>query len=79
MASDKDLACDLCLSLAGRIATTKVRIYNIIRDVGYGKLSADRALHQFIEDYHELGRTLDAMHELADKINELVVTEKSDE
>jgi len=74
MASDKDLAFDFCLNLAGRVATTKVRLYNIIRDVGYGKLSADRALHQLIEDYHELGRTVDSMHDLADKIDELAVT-----
>lgn len=27
-----------------------VRIYNIIREVGQGKLTADNALHQLVED-----------------------------
>ena len=31
-----------------------IRIYNIIREVGRGELTADNALHQLVEDYHEL-------------------------
>lgn len=71
MMTDKERAFDTCLKLVGRIECTKVRIYNIIRDVGYGKLSADRALHQLVEDYHQLGVTAQAMSELADHIDEL--------
>lgn len=69
--TEKERAFDTCLRLVGRIETTKVRIYNIIRNVGYGKLSADRALHQLVEDYHQLGVTAQAMSELADRIHEL--------
>ena len=36
-----------CATVASCIA---VRLYNIIRDVGHGNLTADNALHQLIED-----------------------------
>lgn len=45
-----------CLSLKGRAHTAATRIYNIIRSVGSGDLTADNALHQLVEDYAELHR-----------------------
>lgn len=45
---------DECLKISGRVSCSAVRIYDLIREVGSGKLSADNALHQLVEDYHEL-------------------------
>lgn len=35
---------------AGIAHTISVRIYDIIREVGHGELTADNALHKLIED-----------------------------
>lgn len=43
-------------SFASTAHTVANRIYNIIRAVGHGELSADNALHQLVEDYHTLGQ-----------------------
>ena len=51
--NEKDIV-DECLSLASKASCTAVRIYNIIREVGRGELTADNALHQLVEDYHDL-------------------------
>ena len=42
------------IHLSSRVNTSAMRIYNMIREVGYGKLTADNALHQLIEEYHNL-------------------------
>ena len=48
-------AVDMCLSLASRVQCAKVRIYNLIREVGRGETTADNALHCLVEDYKNLG------------------------
>lgn len=45
---------DECLKISSYASTSAVRIYNLIRKVGCGELTADHALHQMIEDYHNL-------------------------
>ena len=57
---------DTCLRLAGRASCSAVRIYNLIREVGRGELSADNALHQLVEDYHDLRILRDDIRHLAD-------------
>ena len=52
-----------CATVASCIA---VRLYNIIRDVGHGNLTADNALHQLVEDMKnasELSKSLLVMSE----------------
>ena len=39
---------DECLNLSCKTSTVAVKIYNLIREVGHKKLSADNALHQLI-------------------------------
>ena len=56
---------DECLKFSSRASCTAVRIYNIIREVGYGKLSADNALHQLVEDYHDLHRLSEDIRDIA--------------
>lgn len=51
---------------AGIAHTISVRIYNIIREVGHGELTADNALHKLVEDIknaRELGNDLLEMSE----------------
>lgn len=43
-----------CIGFSGRAHCTEVRLYNLIRQVGRGQITADNALHQIMEDYHEL-------------------------
>lgn len=45
-----------------------VRMYNIIREVGYGKLSADNALHQLVEDIKNVRDLHDRLLELSESI-----------
>lgn len=52
--SDKVDTVDECLKISCRVSCSAVKIYNLIREVGYGKLSADNALHQMVEEYHNL-------------------------
>ena len=66
MAKDRS---DEILRLASRVDCTAVRIYNIIREVGRGELTADNALHQLVEDYHELSILSENILKLADKLN----------
>lgn len=56
---------DKLLSVSSRVACSAVRIYNIIREVGRGELSADNALHQLVEDYHDLRSISDELRALA--------------
>ena len=69
---------DELMRLSGNAIATSVRIYNIIRDVGRGELTADNALHQLIEDYHnlrvlseEIERAADAVDKMRERIEEL--------
>lgn len=55
-----------CMSLAARAHAAATRIYNIIRSVGSGELTADNALHQLVEDYAELRRLGLDIRKLAD-------------
>ena len=61
MAKDRS---DEILRLASRVDCTAVRIYNIIREVGRGEITADNALHQLVEDYHDLQIISDAIANL---------------
>lgn len=56
---------DECLNLSCRTSTVAVKIYNLIREVGRKKLSADNALHQLIEEYVRLIDISDRLTELA--------------
>jgi hypothetical protein len=57
---------DECLSLSCLTSSVAVRIYDLIRGVGYGELTADNALHQLIEEYKNLNSITDRLNELAD-------------
>ena len=59
---------DKCLKYASQIQCVAVRIYNLIREVGHGKLSADNALHQMVEDYKVLKDIADGVSGIADTI-----------
>ena len=61
---------DECLKLKCEASCTAVRIYNIIRGVGHGKLTADNALHQLVEDYHNLKILSDKIGSIADYLKE---------
>ena len=54
-----------CACVASCIA---VRLYNIIRDVGHGNLTADNALHQLIEDTKNALDLRDSLLEMARSI-----------
>lgn len=69
---------DELLRLSSKAIATSVRIYNIIREVGRGELTADNALHQLVEDYHdlrvlsdEIGNAADVVEKMQDRIEEL--------
>lgn len=57
---------DACLKISCHASTSAVRIYNLIRAVGHGELTADNALHQMIEEYHNLKGISKESSELAD-------------
>ena len=63
----KPLAKDELEKIAGRVIGSSVRIYNAIRAVGYGELTADNALHQLVEDYHDLCAIADDINALIDE------------
>ena len=65
---------DKCLKCASQIQCVAVRIYNLIREVGYGKLSADNALHQMVEDYHNLKVIAEEVSSIADAIEAAPLT-----
>lgn len=54
-----------CAGVASCIA---VRIYNIIREVGQGKLTADNALHRLIEDMKNARDLSDKLLEMSESI-----------
>ena len=55
-----------CACVASCIA---VRMYNIIRDVGHGELTADNALHQLVEDMKNVRDLSDMLLELSKAIS----------
>ena len=55
-----------CLDLAGRAYAAATRIYNMIRSVGSGELTADNALHRLVEDYANLRRLGEDIMKLAE-------------
>lgn len=55
---------------ANHASCAAVRIYNVIREVGRGELTADNALHQLVEDYHELSILSTNILKLADRLQE---------
>lgn len=57
---------DTCLKLASRAHCSATRIYNMIRAVGRGELTADNALHQLVEDYHDLHNLGELLGNFAD-------------
>ncbi len=57
---------DTCLKLASRAHCSATRIYNMIRAVGRGELTADNALHQLVEDYHDLHKLGELLGNFAD-------------
>lgn len=59
---------DDALKCASQIECVAVRIYNLIREVGYGNISADNALHQMVEDYKRLKDIANDVSGLADYI-----------
>lgn len=62
---------DELLRLSSKAITTSVRIYNIIREVGRGELTADNALHQLVEDYHDLRVLSDEIDKAADVVEKM--------
>ena len=54
-----------CATVASCIA---VRLYNIIRDVGHGNLTADNALHQLVEDTKNARELSESLLEMANSI-----------
>lgn len=59
---------DFCLRLSSKAHCSSTRIYNIIRAVGRGELTADNALHQLVEDYHDLRQLGNDLIDLAKQI-----------
>lgn len=59
-----------CLRIACGVSSSAVKIYNLIREVGYKKLSADNALHQMVEEYHNLNVFSDRLTNLAKTLEE---------
>ena len=59
---------DECLKISCHASTSAVRIYNLIRAVGRGELTADNALHQMVEEYHNLKVISDEASVLADAL-----------
>lgn len=59
---------DECLDLSCETTAVAVKIYNLIREVGHQKLSADNALHQLIEEYDRLRNINCRLIELADSL-----------
>ncbi len=60
---------DKLLKYAGHANCAAIRIYNIIREVGRGELTADNALHQLVEDYHELSILSKNILKLTNELN----------
>ena len=55
-----------CATVASCIAA---RLYNIIRDVGHGNLTADNALHQLVEDIKNARALSESLLEISNSIS----------
>lgn len=56
-----------CFDLSCITSSIAVKIYNLIRDVGYGKLTADNALHQMIEVHNNIKIVCDRLCKLSNE------------
>lgn len=66
--SNKIDVVDECMRLSCETSCTANQIYDLIKDVGMGKLTADNALHLMIEEYRRLNDISNSLDELADKL-----------
>lgn len=57
-----------CFDLSCMTSSVAVKIYNLIRDVGYGKLTADNALHQMIEVHNNINTVRNRLYKLFDEL-----------
>ena len=53
---------------AGVASSVAVRMYNIIREVGHGNLTADNALHQLVEDMKNIRDLSDRLLMMSESI-----------
>lgn len=61
---------DECLRIACNASTCSVMVYNLIRKVGHGELTADNALHQMVEVCHNINEISKDASALADVLGE---------
>lgn len=66
--SDKIDVAGECMSLSCMTSCVASHIYDLIKDVGRGELTADNALHQMIEEYKNLNTISDKLDKLADEL-----------
>lgn len=66
--SNKIDVVDECMSLSCMASCAASQIYDLIKDVGMGKLTADNALHLMIEEYRRLNDISDRLDKLADEL-----------
>lgn len=68
--SDKIDKVNECLDLSIATSTVAVAIYDLIREVGRGEITADNALHLMIEEYKRLHDITDRLDKLANALEE---------
>lgn len=66
--NDKIDVCTECFDLSLMTSSMGTKIYNLIRGVGYGKLTADNALHQMIEVHKNINTVCDRLYKLSDEL-----------
>ena len=59
---------DACLKISCQASSSAVMIYDLIREVGRGELTAHNALHQMIEGYHTLSEIAKEASALAEAL-----------
>ena len=59
---------DECLKISCQASSSAVMIYDLIREVGRGELTAHNALHQMIEGYHTLSEIAKEASALAEAL-----------
>ena len=70
--SSRNVEVDECLKISSIASALSNKVYNLIREVGYGKLSADNALHQMVEVCHDLDKISESATALADILGEVL-------
>lgn len=60
-----------CLRMSSDAVREAVRIYNLILDVGHGKITSDNALHQMLESYKEMRDLSRRIHEMYEYIESI--------